>query len=74
LQRVAEALFGMEQQDFLAERRAIPPGLQEPRQLPRRLGQAPAPLVFRPAFLEAAGQQQSHGEIDTRLGVIGLEA
>ena len=60
LDRVAEALLGMQQQDAAAERLARPQGCANRR---GRAAGPPAPFVFPPAFGELAVQQQSEGQV-----------
>src|SRR4051812_42352702 len=71
LQRVAEALFGMQEDRLARERRALPLRLLEnPR---HQLLGLPAPFVFCPTFGPTTEQEVQHAQIGVRLAMIGLE-
>lgn len=70
LKRVAQALLRMQQQDPILDISSIPEGLAEAAEMRLFRLLLPSPLVFPPAFVELAGQQQRDPKVEMRVGIV----
>jgi hypothetical protein len=69
LQRITEALLGVQQNDTVADRLPAP---QRHREIPSepRTVYLRAPLIFSPSFCQPPGQQKRKTQVVVRLGII----
>ena len=73
LDGVAQALFGVEEEDCGGgERFALPAGLLEAAGVGVDFAELPADFVVGPAFFEVAGAELGEGEVVADAGVVGV--
>ena len=73
LERVAEALLGVEENGAAGEGGAVPLGLAEIAAEGEEVAALPAPFVLWPAGGKIATVEEEEGEIAVGIGVVGLE-